>query len=248
MKISIITAVFNNRRYIEGCIESVLGQTYKDIEYILVDGGSTDGTLEIIKKYEDRISKWISEPDRGAYDALNKGIGMATGDAIGFLHSDDFYANESVVEKVAQAFTNYNVRSVYGDLIYVNKENSSVIRYWKAGQYRDRLIRWGWMPPHPTFFVKKEVYEKHGCFNTSFKIAADYEMVLRLLGKQKITTHYVPEVLVRMRIGGISNGNIKNLARKTMEDYRALKMSGLNGGILALLFKNFSKVPQFFFK
>ncbi len=248
MKISIITAVFNNREYIEDCIKSVLGQTYKDIEYILVDGGSTDGTLEIIKKYEDRISKWVSEPDRGTYDALNKGMGMATGDVIGFLHSDDFYANERVVEKVAQAFMSYNVRSVYGDLIYVDKTNSSVIRYWKAGEYRDRLIRWGWMPPHPTFFVKKEVYEKHGCFNTSLKIAADYEMVLRLLGKQKITTHYVPEVLVRMRVGGISNGNIRNLVRKTMEDYRALKMSGLNGGILALLFKNFSKVPQFFFK
>lgn len=248
MKISIITAVFNNREYIEDCIKSVLGQTYKDIEYILVDGGSTDGTLEVIKKYEDRISKWVSEPDRGTYDALNKGMGMATGDVIGFLHSDDIYVNECVVEKVAQAFMSYNVRSVYGDLIYVDKTNSSVIRYWKAGEYRDHLIRWGWMPPHPTFFVKKEVYEKHGCFNTSLKIAADYEMVLRLLGKQKITTHYVPEVLVRMRIGGVSNGNIRNLVRKTMEDYRALKMSGLNGGILTLLFKNFSKVPQFFFK
>ncbi|MER3446552.1 MAG: glycosyl transferase [Candidatus Dadabacteria bacterium] len=246
MKISIITAVFNNRRYIEDCIKSVLNQTYENIEYIIVDGGSTDGTLEVIKRYEDKISIWISEPDGGIYDAMNKGIGMATGDVVGFLHSDDFYADERVIENVAKAFIRNNVQSVYGDLIYVNKNNSRVIRYWRAGGYREGLINWGWMPPHPTFFVRREVYENYGSFNTNLKIAADYELVLRLFGKQKISTYYIPKVLIKMRMGGSSNRNIKSIIRKSMEDYQALKINGLGGGVFTLLFKNVSKIPQFF--
>ena len=249
MKISVITVAFNNSDYIEDCIKSVIGQTYENLEYIIVDGGSTDGTLEVIKKYEDRISKWVSEPDHGIYDAMNKGIKMATGGIIGFLHSDDFYPHENVIAQVAEAFMNSGVHSVYGDLVYVNKTNGKAVRYWRAGEFKESLIKWGWMPPHPTFFVKKEVYEEHGCFNTNLKIAADYELILRFLGKQKITTHYIPNVLIKMRLGGISNGNIINIIRKTLEDYKALKINGLNGSrVLTLFFKNVSKLPQFLIK
>lgn len=248
MKVSLITAVFNNREYIEDCIKSVLGQTYRNLEYIIVDGGSTDGTLDIIKKYEGRISMWVSEPDRGIYDAMNKGIRMATGDVIGFLNSDDFYADQGVIEKVAEVFMNYGIQSVYGDLVYVNKNDNRIIRYWKAGEYREGLINWGWMPPHPTFFVKKETYEKYGCFDTNLKIAADYELILRFLKKQNITTHYIPRVLVIMRMGGNSNRNIINITRKIIEDYKAMKINGLSSSVLALLYKNLSKLPQFFTK
>lgn len=246
MKISIITVAFNNRVFLEDCIRSVLSQTYNDIEYIIVDGGSTDGTLDIIRKYEDKISAWISEPDGGIYDAMNKGIGMATGDVIGFLHSDDLYADEWVIERVAKAFVENGVQSVYGDLIYVNRNNSKVIRYWRAGRYSEGLINRGWMPPHPTFFVRREVYENYGSFNTSLKIAADYELILRFFGKQKINTYYIPRVLIKMRMGGSSNKNIRNIIRKTIEDYEALKINGLDGGVFTLLFKNVSKIPQFF--
>jgi len=248
IKVSILTVVFNNVINIEQCIKSVLGQTYKNLEYIVIDGKSSDGTLDVIKKYEHGISKWISEPDHGVYDAINKGIRMATGDVIGILHSDDFYASDKVIEKMAEAFTRYDVQSVYGDLVYVSKDGSRLIRYWRAGEYQEGMIKWGWMPPHPTFFVKKEVYQKYGCFNTSLRIAADYEMVLRLLAKQKITTCYIPEVLIKMRVGGISNGSIKGLVRKTVEDYRALRINGLNLAILTVLSKNLSKIPQFFMR
>lgn len=248
MKISVITVAFNNSRHIESCIKSVLEQTYKDLEYIIVDGGSDDGTLEVIKSYSDKISNWVSKPDGGIYYAMNEGISMATGDVVGFLHSDDFYADREVIRKVADAFSGRSIQSVYGDLVYVNKSNSRVVRYWKAGEYDEHLIRWGWMPPHPTFFVKKEVYEKYGDFNTSLRIAADYELILRFLGKRKITTHYIQEVLVRMRTGGDSNRDIKSMIRKSVEDYKALKMSGLNGAALTLFFKNVSKISQFFMR
>jgi Glycosyltransferases involved in cell wall biogenesis len=183
MKISVITVTFNNKDYIEDCIRSVLEQTYRNLEYIVVDGGSKDGTLDTVKKYENRISNWVSEPDSGIYDAMNKGIRMATEMLLGFCHSDDFYADREVIERVAETFMRYDVQSLYSDLVYVSKDNSRVIRYWKAGEYREGLIKWGWMPPHPTFFVKKEIYENYGYFNTSFKIAADYEIILRFFSK-----------------------------------------------------------------
>jgi glycosyltransferase len=249
MKISIITTAFNNHAYIGDCIRSVITQTYANLEYIIVDGGSTDGTLDIIRKHEHRISKWVSEPDRGIYDAMNKGIKMATGDIIGFLHSDDFYSHENVIAQIAEAFMNSDVHSVYGDLVYVSKTDGKVVRYWRSQEFKEGLIKWGWMPPHPTFFVKKDVYDTHGCFNTSLKIAADYELILRFLAKRKITTYYIPEVLIKMRLGGISNGSFKNIVTKTLEDYEALKINGLHGAsVLTLFFKNVSKLPQFFIK
>ncbi len=247
MKVSIITAILNNKELIEDCINSVLNQPCQNIEYIVIDGGSTDGTLEIIKKYKDKISKWISEPDKGIYDGLNKGIRLATGDIVGFLHTDDFYAHDKVIETVVSNMEKYNVDSCYGDLLYVDKNNTNkIIRYWKSQPYRDGLFKKGWMPPHPTFFVKKEVYEKYGYFNTDFKIASDYELMLRFLHKYKISTCYIPEVLIKMRLGGASNRSLKNLITKTTEDYRAWKVNNLKRSFYTIPFKNLSKIPQFF--
>lgn len=243
MNISIITSVYNNKQTISEAIESVLSQTYDDIEYIIVDGASTDGTVDIIN--QDKISTFISEPDNGIYDGLNKGIALATGDVIGFLHSDDLYENNNVIEKVAEAFKKYQVDSVYGDLTYVNKEDpSKVIRYWKSGDFNLKKLRRGWMPPHPTFFVKRKIYEQYGAFDTSFKIAADYDIILRFLGKYQISTHYIPKVLIKMRVGGESNKSLKNIVQKSKDDLRAMRHNDI-GHLGSLLIKNVSKLPQF---
>ena len=246
LRVSIITIVHNNRTTFEDCIRSVLSQNYKEIEYIVVDGGSNDGTIDIIQAYHERISQWISEPDQGIYDAMNKGIEMATGQVIGFLHSSDVYAHPRVIEEVARVFEKSNASSVYGDLQYVDKENlNRVIRNWKSSPYRHGKFRQGWMPPHPTFFVRKEIYEKYGYFNTDFRIAGDYELMLRFLERYRISAAYIPEVLVKMRWGGMSNGGIKNILIKSYEDYRAWGTNDLNGGVHTILFKNLSKIPQF---
>ena len=247
MKVSIITVVFNGCNVIEECIKCVLGQSHKDVEHIIIDGNSTDGTLDVMNRYKDKIARIVSEPDKGIYDALNKGIRQASGEVIGLLHSDDFYAHDRVIEKVADIFMKYNIDSCYGDLQYVDKNNpDKVIRYWKSSQYRHGKFKYGWMPPHSTFFVKKEIYNKYGYFNTNFKITADYELMLRFLEKHKISTYYTPEVFIKMRIGGTSNRNIKNLIIKSNEDYRAWKVNNLNGGFYTILLKNLCKIPQFF--
>jgi len=247
MKLSIITAVYNNVRTIEDCIRSVLSQTHPDIEYIVIDGGSRDGTVDLIKKHQGCIAKFVSEPDKGMYDALNKGIGMASGDVIGFLHADDLYADTTVIETVAANMAVHGVDSCYGDLLYVQKENTErTIRYWRSCPYKEGSFQRGWMPPHPTFFVRKKVYEEHGVFDTSFRIAADYELMLRFVEKCRISTAYIPAVLVKMRMGGASNRSIRNLMIKTGEDYRAWTVNGLHRRFYTVPFKNLSKVPQFF--
>lgn len=249
MKISIITAVYNNKQYIGDCIESVISQSFRDIEYIVIDGGSTDGTLDIIKKYSGCISKWTSGPDNGIYDALNKGIKSATGDLIGFIHADDLYAHDKVIAKVVSELARHNADSCYGDLLYVDKKNTEkIIRYWKSRPYRQGLFQRGWMPPHPTFFVKKEIYDRCGSFNTDFRIASDYELMLRFLEKEKISTCYVPEVLIKMRIGGASNRGLENITIKTMEDYRAWQVNHLPRKFYTIPLKNLSKIPQFFIR
>ncbi|MEN8265181.1 MAG: glycosyltransferase family 2 protein, partial [Nitrospirota bacterium] len=184
MKVSIITAVRNNVLTIHQCINSIHNQSYNDIEHIVIDGGSSDGTIEIIKKCENNISHWVSEPDDGIYYALNKGLKLASGEIIGFLHANDFYVDNKVIEKVVAQMAKHSVDSCYGDLMYVNKkETDRLIRYWKSGPYQDGLFHKGWMPPHPTFFVKKKIYDTYGYFNTNFKISADYELMLRFLEK-----------------------------------------------------------------
>lgn len=243
MLISIITVVYNNYLSIEKAIRSVINQNYDNIEYIIVDGGSTDRTVDIIKKYDLFISKWVSEPDRGIYDAFNKGIMMASGDVIGFLNSDDIYANEYVIEKVVKAFKDNKTDSVYGDLVYVDS-NGRTVRYWKAGEYRRDLVLSGWMPPHPTFFVKRQVYLENGLYRTDLKISADYDMCLRLLYKVGISTTYIPETLVIMETGGKSNKSIKSRITALVEDYRAIK-DNKAGGIGTLLSKKLRKIAQY---
>lgn len=245
MKISVITAVYNNESTIEDAIQSVLSQTHDDIEYILIDGESTDSTYRIIDKYKDKIDTIVSEPDGGIYDALNKGIDKATGEVVCFLHSDDIYEDENVIKKVNELFETNPVDSVYGDLVYVKKTDvNTVVRYWKSGKFSYKKLKKGWMPPHPTFFVKKEVYKQYGNFDTSFRIAADYDIVLRFLGVHKISTVYIPEVLIKMRVGGESNKSLANLKKKTSEDIKALRKNNI-GGYITILRKNLSKISQF---
>lgn len=245
MKISIITVVWNNAKTIKDAINSVLNQSYKDIEYIVIDGSSTDGTIDIVQSYGDKI-KFISEKDNGLYDAMNKGIRMATGDVVGILNSDDFYASDKILQIVADEFLKGNIDSVYANLEYIDANDPKrVIRYWRSKKYQEGLFRSGWHPAHPTFFVKKEIYEKYGVFDLSFKIAADYELMLRFFEKCKITSSYVDEVFVKMRIGGESNKSIKNIIKANMESYRAWKANGLYINPLRFLLKPFSKIIQF---
>ena len=244
MRISIITVVRNCRDTIAGCIESVLAQTYKNVEYIVIDGASTDGTLEIIRQYQDRITKIISEKDAGPYDAMNKGLKCATGDVVGFLHADDLYASPDVIEDVVKKIVEFGTDSLYCDLVYVNrKQTDRIVRYWRSGEFKKNSFRQGWMPPHPTFFVKRSICETSGGFDTAFRIAADYELLLRLLYREKISTIYLPKVLVRMRWGGLSNRSLSNVLTKSLEDYRACRRYGL--GIGTLVLKNVSKIAQF---
>jgi glycosyltransferase len=249
LRFTIITAVYNNKQHIEDCIQSVVAQNYLNYEYIIIDGGSDDGTVEIIKKHEKHLSKFVSEKDNGIYDALNKGISLATGDVIVFLHSDDLFASNDVLLKAAGVFDKKNSDSVFGDLLYVSKDNTNkIIRYWKAGEYKHNKLLYGWMPAHPAFFVKKKVYDECGMFDTKFRIAADYDLVLRFLHKAKITAEYLPEVFVKMRTGGASNKSAGNILTKSKEDFAALRGNGFASPMLILFFKNVRKVPQFLFK
>ncbi len=232
---------------IKDAIESVLTQTYQNIEYIIIDGESTDGTIDVIKSYGNQVSKFISETDEGIYDGLNKGIELASGDVICFLHSDDLYVDSSVIQKIANVFVNNNIDGTYGDLVYVSKiDTAKVLRYWKSKDFELKFLKQGWMPAHPTFFLRKEVYKKFGTFDLGFKIAADYDFMLRVLGGG-IKVKYLPEVLYKMRIGGESNKSVKNIIRKSKEDLRALKKNNI-GHIYTLLYKNISKITQFIIK
>lgn len=245
MKISVVTAVFNNRETIAAALDSVLAQTGADYELVVIDGGSTDGTLEVLNRYAERIAVLVSEPDKGIYDALNKGIQRASGDVVGFLHSDDLFADAGVLSRIAAAFADPGVEAVYGDLLYVRKDNTDqVVRYWRAGDFSRSRLSWGWMPPHPTFYVRRGVYVRLGGFDMSYRIAADYDCMLRFLGRGGVCVAYIPEVLVKMRVGGASNRSLRNIARKSSEDLRALRRNGV-GGIGALIWKNLSKLPQF---
>ena len=246
MKVSIITVVWNNKETIRDAINTVLSQTYKNIEYIIIDSASTDGTLEIIQNYGDKVSRIVSESDKGIYDGLNKGVSLATGDIIAFLHSDDVYANETVISDIVNCFDN-DTQGVYGDLVYTDKEDvNKVLRHWKSCDFSPSLLKKGWMPPHPTLFLRREIYQQYGAFDMSFKIASDYDFMLRILSSN-ISVKYLPEVLYKMRIGGASNKSIANILQKSKEDLKALKKNNI-GGLYALLYKNISKIPQFLFK
>lgn len=212
----------------------------------MIDGASTDGTLDVLQKYLSQLTELVSEPDVGIYDALNKGIAKASGDVVSILHADDIYADNKVLERVAAAFTDPAVCAVYGDLQYVARADlRRVIRHWQAGAFRSARLRRGWMFPHPTLFLRRSLYERFGLFNTSYKISADYDLMLRILTKLSAgEVRYLPHVLVRMRMGGVSNRSLRTVLSKSLEDYRALRANGV-GGLGTLALKNLSKLPQF---
>ena len=244
MNISVITVSFNTATTLEDAINSVLIQSLiGSIEQIIIDGGSTDGTVEIIKKYGHKVSKWISEKDNGIYDAMNKGIGLATGDVIGFLNSDDVYVAQDTLASVAEIFKT-GCDCCYSDLVYVNQDLKKTIRYWKSGEYRGGKFYEGWHPPHPTFFARREIFREYGLFDTSYKIAADYEIMLRFLVRHKISVSYLPEVTVKMRVGGESNRSLKNIIKANAEVKRAWLDNGLKPPPFIYLRKPLSKLKQ----
>jgi len=234
-------------------MSSLFSQDYANSEHIIIDGGSTDGTVDYIFSLKGSVTRFVSEADRGVYDAINKGISMATGDIIGLLHADDLYDSECVLSSVVAAFDRTGADAVYGDLVYVNRNDpQKIIRYWKSGTFTAANLKLGWMPPHPALFVRREVYENARLpdgryFDIDLKIAADYDFMIRLLGPMKITVAYLPKVLVKMRVGGVSNRSISNIFLKSKEDLVAMRRNEI-GGIGTLLAKNFRKVPQFFNK
>lgn len=245
LKITIITVTYNSSATLADTLKSVARQSYKNIEHIVVDGRSTDNTVDIIQSFP-HVSKWISEKDAGLYDAMNKGVRMATGDIIGILNSDDVYAHTDVLANVAKHFNNGDVDTLYGDLHYVNPDDlNKTVRVWRSGSFKRSNFNFGWMPPHPTFFVRKEVYEEVGLFNLSLKSAADYELMLRILYKHKFNAAYLPEVLVKMRAGGVSNGSFKKRLRANKEDRMAWKLNELHPYFFTLYLKPLRKVFQF---
>ncbi|QCR22157.1 glycosyltransferase family 2 protein [Pontibacter sp. SGAir0037] len=246
VKVSIITVVFNASKTIADTIQSVLEQTYCNIEYIVVDGLSTDGTIDVVRSFGDAVSVFVSEKDNGLYDAINKGIGLATGDVIGLLHADDILDNPGTIGLIVETLNQYGADSAYGDLLYVKQDNTSkVFRNWKAGSFTKRSFLYGWMPPHPTFYVRKTCLEKYGFYNTHFKTAADYELMLRLLYKYQVSTVYIPETLVRMRVGGKSNASISNRLKANQEDYLAWQVNNLKPFFLTRYLKPLRKIFQF---
>lgn len=245
MKVSIITATYNSASTIQDTVLSVDHQSYKNIEHIIIDGASTDNTLNLIGRFGHK-GMIVSEPDKGIYDAMNKGIVKASGDIIGILNSDDYYADNHIIAKVVKAFENTDCDAVYGDLVYVDaRHGKKVLRRWVAGGYSRKHFYNGWMPPHPTFFVRKEVYEKYGHFNLDFKSSSDYELLLRFLFINNIRVKYIPDVLVHMRAGGYSNKSLRNRIAAHKEDHQAWKLNGVTPKWYTLAMKPLSKLHQF---
>lgn len=249
MKVSIITVVFNGADHIRDCIDSILGQTYTNLEYIIVDGGSTDGTVELVKSYGTKIARFISEPDKGLYDAMNKGIGMATGEVIGLLNADDFYRHNRVIENMVNTFERTDADAVYGDMLYVDRQNTQQLkRYWRSGWYSENAFLWGWMPGHLSFFAKRRLYEQHGLFRLDLTSAADYELLLRFIHKNKAKLAYMNEVTIVMRAGGISNSSLKNRLRANREDRLAWDMNNVKPYFFTLWLKPLRKLTQYITK
>lgn len=289
MTISIITTVLNNVNTVDDCLSSIHGQRVQPFEHIIIDAGSTDGTLERIRERKKEYTRIFSEPDDGIYHGMNKGLALATGDVVGTLNADDMYYDTDVLAKVAKVFEDERVDSCYGDLVYIATDNKGirstvygikerykvqgigctvqgvrdkerytvnglwytdekVVRYWKSGAYDPRKFYWGWMVPHPTFFVRRHVFEKYGIFNTDLGTAADYELMLRFLVKYEISAHYIPEVLIRMRVGGISNASIVNRLKANRMDRRAWQVNGLRPFPWTLWMKPFRKIGQWAIK
>jgi glycosyltransferase involved in cell wall biosynthesis len=251
MRISVVTVCYNAAHTLADAVDSVLGQTSDpsaplELEYIVVDGGSTDGTLDLLARYRNRIATLISEPDNGLYDAMNKGIKAATGEVVAILNADDVYASTDVLARVADTFRDSGAEAVYGDLNYVTADDlSKVTRRWNAGPYTPGAFRRGWMPPHPALFVRRACYDRWGLFTLSLRSAADYELMLRFIHRHGMTLAYLPETLVLMRAGGVSNASLKHRIRAHREDWKAWRMNGFHPSLFTLLAKPLRKLPQF---
>ncbi|MGC4023575.1 MAG: glycosyltransferase family 2 protein [Cyclobacteriaceae bacterium] len=243
MKISLITVSFNSAATIQDTIQSVRSQNYKDIEYIIVDGNSKDRTVDIIKANESVITKWVSEPDKGIYDAMNKALKMVTGEVVGILNSDDFYSNETIISQVAEVFNDSSVDAVFGDLVFVDPDNlKKVLRTYSSARWNPKKFAWGFMPAHPTFFVKRKHYEAFGLFKTDYKIAADYELLIRFLYVHHLKYKYLPLTMVKMRKGGVSSRNLMSNVILNREIMRGCRENGVYTNALMVYSKYFKKI------
>ncbi|WP_295640774.1 glycosyltransferase family 2 protein [uncultured Methylibium sp.] len=242
MKVSVITVCRNSAATIGDTLRSLAAQTHAELEHLVIDGASTDGTQDLVRSLGTRYTVLVSEPDRGIYDAMNKGLRLATGDCVGFLNADDMLASPEALARIAQAAAGSHI--VYGDLEYLGVTTGRVVRHWRSGHYRRDRLRYGWMPPHPTFYVKRDLPAVAQGFDTTLSIAADYDFMTRCLLQPGIAISYVPEVLVRMRLGGASNASARGMLRKSREDLLVMRRHGL-GGWFTLASKNLRKLPQF---
>ena len=250
MKISIITASYNSAHTLRDTMESVLRQTYTDYEYIVVDGASKDSTVDIIREYEPRFGgrlRWVSEPDRGIYDAMNKGIAMATGDVMGLLNSDDFYTSDDILSTIAREFSISDaLDAIYGDVHYVDeKDITKAVRYYSSSAFTRKRMRMGYMPAHPSFYVRRECYEKYGAFDTSYRVAADFENLLRLIYVNEISTRYVPKDFVTMRMGGASSSGLKSYKRIIQDHFRAYQNNGVSPNYILYFWRYVKKLFEF---
>ena len=246
-RVSIITVTSNSVATVRDTIESVLAQNYPGIEHIVIDGHSTDGTVEIVRSYGNRIARFISEPDRGIYDAMNKGLRLASGNIIGILNSDDVYTDRNIITRVVEEFQEKQVDLVFGDVVFVRPTNlAKVVRYYSSADCGPERFAWGWMPAHPSCFLRREVYEKFGYFKPDYKIAADFEILTRFMVKHGVSYSYIPQVLVRMRTGGASRANLKVKWILNRENARACRENGIPTSMPKLLLRYFRKVLQLF--
>lgn len=249
MKISIITASYNSAKTLRDTIESVLNQTYDNIEYIIIDGGSKDNTLDIVKEYESKFNgrlKWISEKDNGIYDAMNKGIGLASGEVVGILNSDDFYTDNNVVSEIIDCFESNNIDSLFANLYFVKQDDiSKIVRVWKSSPYYNNAFSKGWHPSHPTFYVKNEIYKKYGVFDLNFDVSADFELMLRFIEKYKISTYYLDRFTVKMRYGGESTGSISKIIIGNKNILKAFKKNGIKVSVFYPIIRLVPKVLEF---
>ncbi|MFI5162332.1 MAG: glycosyltransferase family 2 protein [Sphingobacteriales bacterium] len=245
LKISIVTVVYNAQNTIDRCLESVARQKFNNIQHIVIDGGSTDGTLQNIEKYRDKLSLVISEPDSGIYDAMNKGIGLADGDIIGTLNADDYLADDDILNDVANSFMQQNVHILYGNLDFIDP-NGKIVRKWRSGEYKSGKFNWGWMPPHPTFYCKRDLFKKLGGYKLDYGSAADYELMLRFIHANKTNAFYLDKVLIKMFIGGVSNKSLTNRVKALLNDLKAMRNNDILFPFVTVIFKPLRKIMQFF--
>jgi len=247
MKVSVITVAFNASHTIADTLDSVAAQLHPDIEHVVVDGASTDGTLEVIKRHGQRVSRLVSEPDSGIYDAMNKGLRLATGDIIGFLNADDVYVDPGVLARVAAAMEHDRLDVLFGDAEFVSPERpDKSLRRYRSDRFRPDRIAWGWMPAHPALFLRRQVYERFGLFRTDYRIAGDFELVARVFHGDTLKYRHVPEVMVRMRTGGISTGGWRNTLLLNREVLRACRENGIKTNLVKILSKYPAKLLEFF--